>query len=276
MSAQEKTSGLRRDGHTKKERAPTLQKWRMEFHRLTASRRSSTGLLKRLRNYGCDLEVLEELLYNAAATGESRIALAKRTAKESQREVQSFLSDLNLLVQQVRRLNSYHVPPQHLKDGNADLVINPKKSEVMLEWFGYLPELLASYGQYLEHAAARLSVKTMDDHGPELTMLATYVKAKTGRALYDDLFLLLDDAHTCVKLQFRQGSEAIRKTLARYRRVHPGTCKAILEGISNYENLPISIRGSLVAHIRWELSNPRLIMDQLYKAGKVLQVKGSP
>jgi hypothetical protein len=118
--------------------------------------------------------------------------------------------------------------------------------------------------------AATFSVKAMDEHGPELTMLATYVKAKTGRAMYRDLVQLLEDAHACVNLRFNQGPEALRKTLARYKRAHPKTRKAILEGISNHETLPSPTRGS-IGNIWWELLTPRLIMDQLYKSGKALQ-----
>jgi hypothetical protein len=262
-------SGLKRAG----ERAPTFQKWRIEFRRLTASRRSSTGALKRLGSRGCNLEVLEELLYTAAAaTRETPMAVFKRTEKELSREIQSFLPEISRFVRKTRYLNANYVP-DHWEGIGVRVVLNRHETDVPLEWFEYLPEILASYGQYLQRIADMSNSQTMDHHGPEATMLATYIKVKTGRAFYDDLFLLLEDACKCVGTQFQQSSEAIRKTLARYRKDHPKTYNAILESISNYESLPISGRLSLGAQIRSDLSHPRFMMDQYHKAGKISGAK---
>jgi hypothetical protein len=276
MSAQEKVSGLHRARYSREERPLTFGKWRMEFRRHTAIRRTSTGALRRLRKRGCKLDVLEELLYTAAAgTRERPMAKFKREAKELSREVQSFLSEIGRFVSKIRHLNANYVP-DHWEGVEVRVVLNRHETDVPLEWFEYLPEILSSYGQYLERMAGMSNVQTMDRHGPEVTMLATYVKVKTGHASYDDLVLLLDDACKCLGLQFQKGSEAIGRALSRYRKDHPKTCAAIRESISNYETLQISTRGSLVAHIRSDLSHPRLMMDQYHMSGKLLRAKRTP
>jgi len=239
------------------------------FRRLTARKRTTTNVLSRLRKRGCYLPLLEELLYNAVAAGERSISPLKKEARETLRRARSFLAGLDQTVMQIRLLNRNYVP-DHWEDQNFTSMINGHECLVPFEWFEYLPEIVDSYGQFVKRMAGFSSIRTMDDRGPELVMLAAYIKMKIGRPLYDDLFLLLDNACKCLGGQFSQGPEAIRKTLTRYRKDHPKTYTVVQDCISKYEKLPISSRGSLVDSIRKDLSDARLMMDLYHKRGKLM------
>jgi hypothetical protein len=257
---------------SKEERAPTFQQWRRQFRRLIQGSETSTSLIKRLRKQGCDSAVLEELLYTTVATGKKPLAPLKRKAKEALREVRTLLSELNPLLIRMRKVNAIFLAsgPEDLGHGDV-LDIYGRRQR-----FESSPELLASYAQHFERMIALSNVQSVADHGPELTMLATYLCVKAGRPRYKDLIFLLDDAYNCVGLQLKQGEDPegnIRIALARYRKDHPKTCAAIRESISNYETLPISLRRSLVAHIRGDLSSPELMRDLYHKSGKMSQPK---
>jgi len=181
------------------------------------------------------------------------MAAYKKETPHLQKEAKRFISDQPALVRLLRRLNEWHIP-EHWEGSSCRVVVNRKQVDVPLEWFEYLPEIIEAYTQFLERMLSISDMKGVDDHEPDMAILAAYLTLKTKRAPYHELSLLVDDAHACIGWKCDRGPEAIRKTLERYKKDHPKVQRLICDSVSRFEQLGVRERTllgtGLVTHVR--------------------------
>jgi hypothetical protein len=244
---------------------PTPKEWLARFHAHATRNASCRGLLSRLAREGCDITVVEELLYSAAEVCGRPMAAYKKETRQLQKEAKRFISDQPALVRLLRRLNEWLIP-EEWEGESCRVVVNRKQVDVPLEWLEYLPETIESYTQFLDRMLRISDMKGVDDHEPDMAILAAYLTLKTKRAPYHDLSLLVDDAHACIGWKCDRGPEAIRKTLGRYKKDHPKVQRLIGDSVGQFEQLGARERAllgtGLVTHVRNVLKDRALLYQR--------------
>lgn len=240
------------------------ESWLAKF-RAYASRNATCGhLLARLNRNGCELVTVEELLYSAAELGGRPMAQWKREEQLYIREAKLLTRDCNALIRRVRYVNEWALP-EHWDGSSSRATINGKQCNVPLEYFEYLPEIIESYAQLLEFMIGMGHLRSIDEREPDLAILASYLRFKTGRTPYSSLSMLIDDAHACIDRTSEQSPESVRKALKRYEHSHPKVCGLISDLLLRYEQASRSERaqlGSTVSYIRAGLMRSHLLLHR--------------
>jgi len=248
---------------------PTLEEWRPPFRKRVSTLFADS--MRALLRPGCTQSDIEALIFAASGVGGNPTKEWKEMARRGRREAGRLTLEAEDLAHRVSLVNEFVMPSPLRENDRSTIRLNGKTVEVPLECFEYLPEILRSYSQFLKQFPIGADLRRVDDRGPELMILAAYVKGAT-RIKSPNRFLanLLYEASTCVGrsgpfVECQSPSEALRKILARYRRDHPRVCRRIQALLATFLAATAGDRGrshSLLNHMRRGLADPSLLVQR--------------
>jgi len=210
-----------------------LREWRRKF-RAHLARHGLQGIVEAAVSDGCRQSEIEELLF-AAVDLNSPGKVFKVELGRYRNESRKFLTEAEGIVRQVSLINA-HIIPESYGQQSFPVRLNSSEINVPLEYFDYLPEVIRSYSQFVEAMLKiELPMREIDDRGPELMIIATYLsRVKKARRPYEILANLLFEAQICVGRKPHQSADAVRKIIERYRRKHRHVCRKINQFVLEY------------------------------------------
>jgi hypothetical protein len=212
-----------------------LADWKIQFKAFSKSHRIWESALAGIVKAGCEEDAILELLYAECYENPKLTVGFKKEVRDCQREAGRLAVAVDSLSGRVRRMNEFALGIRDLEENFYLAKTRDGVCAVPLSDFRNLPDVLSFYSQRLRSMAQPIpKLKGIDNRGPELTILAVYIRQLTGAMPYKVLQDLLEAANTFLDRDGFRSEEAVRKSIERWEREHPHAHRTAEEAIVAY------------------------------------------
>jgi hypothetical protein len=229
----------------KRSRPLIFEGWNSKFRAFISQDPTCEKCFNAITRKGGEGPAILELLHDECYANVGSAAAFIKEGKDLQIEASKLVEDAANLAVRIRRINKLLLSGVDLEENVFLIWESNRLTAVPVTDFANLPAVLGFYSQRMKTLSRDLeSPIVLDARGPELTILAIYIKEIIGSTPFKPLCTLLEAAKTfLLKNDFQsdgaeednfQSEDAVRKMVQRFNRRHPQSHQIAKEMIINY------------------------------------------